>query len=530
MTYNQEQKITVREETLEAAIDALTDKDKPATLIDKGYVRKVRNYLLEKGSAKDKELAAKLSDDALQKWEHYFELNNRTKNVGELKVAYFSGPNPENDIRVLNKYGILPENVWAFESENRTYNAAVVAALESEFPYIKILKGKIQNFLEYSPIKFDIVYLDFCGRITSNATLPVVTDLFKRQALNSPGAIITNFAYPNQELNPEQWLNTIKLGVNYLYPKHFTESFDGLGGRWSETPSVFGYLPEDLLAIGKENPFNIYSQFVTRVVMDLGSYIVPAQRFAKSLGWNLIFNKPCAEVELPEDYYEDLMEFPDEHSIVSGLQCMLPFKDGFTGEDVTDDPDQDVEAMMDEDFPPFQTAFAKMLSINSNEEILMDILKKMDFLMDEDGDAEKFYKDSLKAIANNWNWETQHVFCDVFLFHQLKDLLVRQLSIPYHYNIDASRRWVYTAKQTPMFQDLFVFDECRYLYDWMPTLDMFENSVTVMERQLILRFVLDGLSKHRFYYNQEFLYGTAVVSNHVEGFEVKELQPRKLVE
>lgn len=150
--------------------------------------------------------------------------------------------------------------------------------------------------------------------------------------------------------------------------------------------------------------------------------------------------------------------------------------------------------------------------------------------MDEDGDAEKFYKDSLKAIANNWNWETQHVFCDVFLFHQLKDLLVRQLSIPYHYNIDASRRWVYTAKQTPMFQDLFVFDECRYLYDWMPTLDMFENSVTVMERQLILRFVLDGLSKHRFYYNQEFLYGTAVVSNHVEGFEVKELQPRKLVE
>ena len=265
MTYNQEQKHTVREETLEAAIKALTDKKKPATLIDKGYVRRVRDFLMEKGSSKDKDFASRLSEEALENWEKYFELNNRTKDVGELKVAYFSGPNPENDIRVLNKHGILPENVWAFESENKTYNTAVIAALESEFPYIKIHKGKIQNFLEYSPIKFDILYLDFCGRITSSATLPVVTDLFRRQALSSPGAIITNFAYPHQELNPERWLNTIKLGVNYLYPKRFTESFEGLGGDWSETPCVFGYTPEDLLAIGKENPFNIYSQFITRV-------------------------------------------------------------------------------------------------------------------------------------------------------------------------------------------------------------------------------------------------------------------------
>lgn len=530
MLYNQEQKITVREETLEAAIKALTDKEKPATLIDKGYVRKVRDFLLEKGSAKDKELASKLSDDALHNWENYFDLNNRTKAVGELKIAYFSGPNPENDIRVLNKHGILPENVWAFESENRTYNNAVVAALESEFPYIKIYKGKIQSFLEYSLIKFDIIYLDFCGRITSSATLPVVTDLFRKQALNSPGAIITNFAYPNPELNPEQWLNTIKLGVNYLYPKHFTESFEGLGGGWSETPSVFGYFPEDLLEIGKENPFNIYSQFITRVVMDLGSYIVPAQRFAKSLAWNFFFNKPVADIELPNDYYESLMEFPENHSLPSGLSCLLPFKDGFSGEDLTDDPEQDVEAMMDADFPGFQQGFAKLLSGNSNPEILIDILRKMDFLMDENDDTEKFYKDTLKTIAGNWSWETQHIFCDVFLFHQLKDLLVRQLSMPYHYNIEASRRWVYTARQTPMFQDLFVFDECRYLYDWMPTIDMFENSVTVTERQLILRFVLDGLSKHRFYYNQEFLSGTAVVSNSEPGFEVKELLPRKLVE
>jgi len=185
VAYNQEYKNTIHEETLKNAIEALTNNEKPATLIDKGYVRRVRDFLLENGNSHDKSFASKLSDDALLKWENYFELSNRTKNVGELKVAYFSGPNPEN--------------VWAFESENHTYTAAVVSALESEFPYIKIHKGKIQNFLDYSPIKFDILYLDFCGTITCFQTLPVVTSIFAKQALNSPCVIITNFAYPNAE-------------------------------------------------------------------------------------------------------------------------------------------------------------------------------------------------------------------------------------------------------------------------------------------------------------------------------------------
>jgi len=530
MAYNEEQKNTVREETLKSAIKALTDTEAPATLIDKTYVRRVKDFLMEKGTGQDKHFASLLSEDTLLKWENYFELNNRTKNVGELKVAYFSGPNPENDIRVLNNLGILPENVWAFESENQIYTAAVMAALESEFPYIKIHKGKIQNFLQYSPIRFDIIYLDFCATITSIQTIPVVTAIFEKQALNSPGALITNFAYPNPQLNPEQWLNTIKLGVNYLYPKRFTESFEDLGGDWSETQSVFGNTPEDVLELGKENPFNIYSQFVTRVIMDLGAYIVPVQRFTKSFAWKLFFNQPSANVNLPEDYNMSLVEFPDNHPIISGLSNLLPFKDGYSDADLTDDPDQDIEAIIDNDFPPFLEKFVKLLSTDSNAETLLDKLKKMDFLMDENDEAEKYYSDALNKISENWDWESLHVFCDVFLFHQIKDVLVRQLSVPYHYNIEASKRWVYQAQQTPMFQDLFVFDDCRYLYDWMPTIDMFENSVTVLERQMILRFILDGLSKHRFYYNSEFLGGTAVVSNDKPGFEVKELLPRKHIQ
>ncbi|MCD6184208.1 MAG: hypothetical protein J7K84_00230 [Deltaproteobacteria bacterium] len=38
------------------------------------------------------------------------------KKPENLKVAYLSGPNPENDLRVFCEAGILPENIWAFES------------------------------------------------------------------------------------------------------------------------------------------------------------------------------------------------------------------------------------------------------------------------------------------------------------------------------------------------------------------------------------------------------------------------------
>lgn len=89
MAYNQEQKNTVPEETLKNAIEALTNNEKPATLIDKGYVRRVRDYLLENGSSHDKSFASKLSDDALLKWENYFELNNRTKKCWRIKSCLF---------------------------------------------------------------------------------------------------------------------------------------------------------------------------------------------------------------------------------------------------------------------------------------------------------------------------------------------------------------------------------------------------------------------------------------------------------
>ena len=78
-----------------------------------------------------------------------------------------------------------------------------------------------------------------------------------------------------------------------------------------------------------------------------------------------------------------------------------------------------------------------------------------------------------------------------------------------------------------MFTDLLVFDECRYLYDWMPTLDMLEANLNNIDMELSIRLILDSVSKHTLYYNKEYFYGTSALDIGIKGFEGKVLKQRR---
>jgi hypothetical protein len=139
------------------------------------------------------------------------------------------------------------------------------------------------------------------------------------------------------------------------------------------------------------------------------------------------------------------------------------------------------------------------------------------------------HSEKLEKIRKNWKITDKYIFCDVFLFHQLKDFLIGQLTNPYFYNIDYTRRWTYKAKSTKMFMDLITYDECRYIFDWMPTLDMFVEGLEDWDRQLSLRFAMDSITKQRRWYNEEFFSGTAVVDQESATFEAKELSERQII-
>ena len=81
-----------------------------------------------------------------------------------------------------------------------------------------------------------------------------------------------------------------------------------------------------------------------------------------------------------------------------------------------------------------------------------------------------------------------------------------------------------------MYMDMMILDECRYLYDWLPTIDMIESGVSDIQRQLLYRFVLDAISKHYINYNlYELFYGTAVVGRGTKPFESKTFPKRQLI-
>ena len=500
-SYTEPEKQTARKEALEYAIKTLTKDRFNATIARKTYVREVWDYLKTHGSKADKAFIKNLKEKEIESWEQFYLSSVGKKKPSELKVAYLSGPNPINDLQVLVDNGILPENVWAFESDNSTYNSAVVAALESQFPYIKIYKGRIENYLKILSIRFDIIYLDFKGRIDSEKTLSVIRDLFNYQKLNSPGILITNFALP------ENARDTIALSANYLFPKSFTEKLTAYGGGYRESAETYGISSEEFIKKAYKNPNTFYSQFITRVLYDLPSLIVPFQRFSKNETLIKTFFKKFNLSELPEDNCEEILTFPNEHSLVWSLNNFIVDLD---------------------EFENHLTKFRNQLAIDSKGNELLKAIELMDFFSGEVND-EKYNSEKLQKISSNWKSMEKYVFCDVFLFHQLKDILIGQLTSPYYYNVAKTKRWTYIAKTNRMFMDLVTYDECRYIFDWMPTIDMFEEGVDNLNRQLTLRFAMDSIAKQRRWYNDEFFNGTAVIDQDENGFAAQVLKKRKQI-
>lgn len=476
-----------------------------------------------------------LNDETINRWELFYDSITQSKEPSNLKVAYLSGPNPENDLRVFCEAGILPENIWAFESEKTTYLEAVESTLSSKFPFLKIIHGGIDSFIEASPQRFDIIYLDFCGPLPSRnkkqKTLGAITQVLECHSLNSPGILITNVALPTQEQDADGRELFSKLVASYLYPKEFLEDKDS-ENNFKEGAVAYGINFDEWLKIVTEDLDNYYRQFITRLIMDHANIISPYGRFYRH---NALINKFFKINDKSEfsEYISSLFHFDDDGGgrnviVDSGLHPVLwtlATLNKSINQSDTNYPDW---IFVDKEFEKFASLFTSQLGINVSAKELVENLSPMSFLLSE-GNEYQFLSESIKKICKNHNISHYYNFCDLVLFHQIIELLFRQLAIPYHVNVEKTKRWKYVAKETPMFMDMTVLDECRYLYDWMPTSDMVSVGINDIQRQLSYRFVLDGVSKHQRWYNPEFFFGTAVVDQHTAGFEAKTLSRRELI-
>ncbi|HGB6735915.1 TPA: class I SAM-dependent methyltransferase, partial [Salmonella enterica subsp. enterica serovar Enteritidis] len=117
-----------RKSVLKAAIEALTLCRKDSTLAPKDYIRKVKAFYRKDESDPRAFIVDELSEETIIRWEEFYDSVIQDRTARSIKVAYLSGPNPENDLTEMTDMGLLPENIWAFESDAKIYNEAVISA------------------------------------------------------------------------------------------------------------------------------------------------------------------------------------------------------------------------------------------------------------------------------------------------------------------------------------------------------------------------------------------------------------------
>jgi hypothetical protein len=90
---------------------------------------------------------------------------------------------------------------------------------------------------------------------------------------------------------------------------------------------------------------------------------------------------------------------------------------------------------------------------------------------------------ALREVLDRFRWfdspgaPAAGLFCDAPFPNLVTDLFMGVYGYPYHVNVEKLRRIEYTAKLTPMYTDVFVLDQCRYMYDLVPTIEFFRDGL-----------------------------------------------------
>lgn len=490
--YNQFTKQNTRHKAIYKAVENLTSKREHSCCVERNYVRKIYDYyILSEDISQTKLEIEKINVAYITAWEKLHDSFVCTKRPEELTVCYLSGPEPHNDFKELTNLGILPQNIWAFESDTQVYKKALATYEQGEYPQPRILKQNIETFFQQTPKKFDIVYIDACGSIPSmQHSLRCISTLCMNHRLNSPGVIISNFSMP--DIEKDTITDYYEIVSQYLFFKKYPcEDFK---------INEYGIVNEKYneFSAKVKNDFNLYyGEYISAVLRDIPAVIVPLERIARNPYLNQIFNLTTISNEISEEF----IGLSKGNSIaryfftVNYLQ-----KKGLLG--------KKSQCFLEE--------------IGNYDDLLKGL--KIIVLLRQ-GKIE--LKNDIEEIKNFFETEGNiYQFLDKPHSNLFFDLVINQLAYPMHNNILYNERYQYIAKSNHMFTDITLYDECRYIYEWLPGLHQIISSFNDKSWQYVFRFALDGLVKMRQNYNNEFFFQGAIISNSIEGFSSKKLRER----
>lgn len=522
-SYKQPVKELSRRIIWEHSVETLTSRRNENRILNASYMEHLWLYCQQ-------QLNENLDIATFVKWKEYADICYGEKEAKDLKVAFFCGSEPENDVRHLLRLGVRIENIYAFESDNKSFRAAV-ESLHNTYPLLKIYKGKIEAHAELLNTKFDIVYADFTGTLIKE--YKTIVKLLDLNALSDMSVLIVNTTYPDATDDNISFLTNY-----FFYDSYFERSvIDGEEVKCNDdkVELIEGC---DALGINKENLEDkirknfecSYSAFQTSFILDYANrYKASFEVFKQSvLSGRLIDNKQLKKNKT--DYQDTLaQEYAESGLSLSSEQYKTEVF-----------ADENEKGVMYGHLDCMRIAEIFLQSPYSHS--FTDYSKIKEWMMLKDEDIENPQNElrtiDFRAILSNevrnvidnigkW-FHGRYDFCDQPMQHLWLELLMNQYGHPYHTNVGNHKRYLYQAKTRKMCLDIFTLDKCRALYDWIPMLEYFIHDMQNHNRQMITRMCIDAIDKQLLHIVDEVYYGAALVGiNEYEWSKNKEIPRRR---
>lgn len=527
-TYKQPVKERSRVLIWNHAVETLTAKRDDKRILNTTYMEHLWLYCQQW-------LEEKLDIATFVKWKEFADICYGQKRSEELKVAFFCGNEPENDVKHLLNLGVRIENIYAFEQDKKMFKEAV-ESLHNTYPLLKIYRGKIEDYADLQNTKFDIVYLDFTGTLFK--AYKTVAKLLDMNALTDMSVLIVNTCYPD----PTD--DNINFLANFFYHDTFFEMsvIDGVekeridGDTWfyrAEGCDCYGLDENGIRDIVSENFDYAYSAFQTAFLLDYANRHKPSFEVFKQkmLSDRLVKSDSLSDIDTFTKKYHNVIL---QESMEDGLR--LPSNqyknDVFIEVKEKGTRLSRIEAMrVAEVFlqSPYRHSYTDYSELREWIKNNPDTTEGMPEGNECEMDLKEILADEVRELINKLNqwFHGKYRFCDMPMEHLWLELLLFQYGHPYHTNVGNHKRYSYKAKERKMCLDIVTLDKCRALYDWMPMLEYFIHDMKNHNRQMITRMCMDAIDKQLLHIVDEVYYGAALVGMNEHEWSKNKVLPNR---
>jgi len=513
MTYKQTTKDKSRKTIWKHAVESLTSKREESRMLNKEYLTKLSGYVESKSGWM-------LDPFELTNFLQFVDISYGQKTPDLLKVAFFCGSEPENDVETLLTLGVRLESMYAFERDKDEFKKAVLA-LRGKYPQLKVFNGSIDDFALMHNTVFDIVYLDFTSTILS--CYKTICCILDNNMLAPLGVLAVNTTYMDkQEENIDFLANyffydvfyegCIYHGEEYGRHQHEAPVFDRMEGS-----SCMGWESPDDLRPYIENNFKLaYSAFQTDFINGYANMTKPAyttfsrpitqKRLLKINKVKDLLKYDKAYNQMDFDYYNDgnnLFSLKLRQTLDNGLKQFYSTPDN--GRLLSRMDSLCIWEMLTNAHYVNEFDLSGEIGKDSNGEPLYEKIDIPSFLAESLEQSIGIIENAIKPK------DYRMMFCDVPMIHLWYEMIINSLGYPYHTNVKNHIRHSYTAKTRKMCVDVFTLDQCRGFYDWLPMIEYQADYVKDFDKQMIIRMSIDAIAKHSLGIIKQQYFGSALI-------------------